>query len=79
LIISELFSVEKQRIVDNLKARMPHFLKTTLTVTFVIFLISIWALEAKIAGKVSKLLYQNIELSAILKTMDNELCFAQEN
>jgi len=54
LIISERFSVEKQRIVDNRKARMPHFLQTTLTVTFVIFLISIWALEAKIAGKREK-------------------------
>jgi len=58
---------------------MTHFLKTTLAVTFVVFLISFWALEAKIAEKVSELLYQNIELSAILKTMDSESCFAQEN
>ena len=55
---------------------MAYFLKTTLAVTFVILLISVWALEAKIAERVSELLYQNIELFAIHKTMDSsELLF----
>ena len=55
-ISSERFSVETEGIVDNLKARMTIFLKTTLAVTFVIFLFNILALEAKIAEKVSELL-----------------------
>jgi len=41
---------------------MVHFLETTLAVTFVVFLISVWALEAKTVEKVSELLYRNIEL-----------------
>lgn len=58
---------------------MTHFLKTTLAVTFVVFFISAWALEAKIAEKVSELLYQYTELLAFLKIIDSsESCFAQE-
>ena len=49
---------------------MTHFLTTTLVVTLVVFLVSIWVLEAKIAEEVSELLYKNIKLSAILKTME---------
>jgi len=50
---------------------MTHFLKTTLAVTLVVFLVSIWVLEAKIAEEVSELLYKNIKLSAIHKTMES--------
>jgi len=58
---------------------MTHFLKTTLAVTLVVVLVSIWALEAKIAQKVSELLYKNIKLSAIPRTMERASCFLQEN
>jgi len=57
-ISSERFSVETERIFDNLKARMTIFLKTTLAVTLVIVLVNIWVLEAKIAENVSELLCQ---------------------
>jgi len=49
---------------------MTHFLKTTLAVTLAVLLVSIWALEAKMAEEVSELLHKNIKLSAILKTME---------
>lgn len=55
-ISSECFSVETERIADNLKAKKTSFLKTTLAVTLVIFLVNIWVLKAKIAEKVSDLL-----------------------
>jgi len=58
---------------------MTHFLKTTLAVTLVVFLVSIWALEAKIAEEVSELLYKNMKISAILKTVKSASCFVQEN
>jgi hypothetical protein len=54
-------------------------LKTTLAVTLLVFLVSIWALEAKIAEEVSELLYKNIKISAILKTVKSASCFVQEN